>query len=94
MDLWTFAQKSSHIEICFISRLKLGHKLLNSKNEKTNKTKTKRGGHRICFGEKGKGKMLLLIRRKSQKLYVRAKVTVHRNTGVGFLDNCMPLGMS
>ena len=29
--LRTFARKSSHIEICFISRLKLGHKLLISK---------------------------------------------------------------
>ena len=25
---------------------------------------------------------------------VRVKVSVHRNIGVGFLDNCMPLGMS
>ena len=36
--LRTFARKSSHIEICFISRLKLGHKLLISK------MKTKKGG--------------------------------------------------
>ena len=29
--LRTFARKSSHIEICFISRLKLDHKLLITK---------------------------------------------------------------
>ena len=49
--LRTFARKSSHIEICFISGLKLGYKLLIPKMEK------KLGGHRPCFGEKGKGKM-------------------------------------
>ena len=49
--LRTFAPKSSYGEIFFISRLELVHKVLTPKNEK------KIGGHRLCFGEIGSGKM-------------------------------------
>ena len=51
--LRTFERKSFDIEICFISRLKLGHKLLIPKTKK----KKKKGSHRLCLGEKRKGKM-------------------------------------
>ena len=49
--LRTFAPKSSFGEIFFISPLELVHKVLNPKMEKNN------GGHRLCFGENGSGKM-------------------------------------
>ena len=51
LDLRTFAPKSSHGEIFFISRLELVDKVL------TPKMKKKNGGHRLCFGENGSGKM-------------------------------------
>ena len=51
LHLRTFAPKSSYGEIFFISRLELGHKVL------TPKMKKKNGGHRLCFGENGGGKM-------------------------------------
>ena len=50
--LRTFAPKSSYGEIFFISRLELGHKVLTPKMKKK-----KNGGHRLCFGENGSGKM-------------------------------------
>ena len=50
-DLRTFAPKSSYGEIFFISRLELVDKVL------TPKMKKKKGGHRLCFGENGSGKM-------------------------------------
>ena len=53
-SLRTFVRKSSHIEICFISGWKLGHKLLIPKMKKK---WGGGGGHRLCFGEKAKGKM-------------------------------------
>ena len=49
--LRTFAPKSSYSEIFFISPLELVHKVL------TPKMKKKNGGHRLCFGENGSGKM-------------------------------------
>ena len=49
--LRTFAPKSSYGEIFFISRLELVDKVL------TPKMKKKNGGHRLCFGENGSGKM-------------------------------------
>ena len=49
--LRTFAPKSSYGEIFFLSRLELGHKVL------TPKMKKKIGGHRLRFGENGRGKM-------------------------------------
>ena len=49
--LRTFAPKSSYGEIFFISRLELVDKVLNPKMKKKN------GGHRLCFGENGSGKM-------------------------------------
>ena len=49
--LRTFAPKSSYGEIFFISPLELVHKVL------TPKMKKKNGGHRLCFGENGSGKM-------------------------------------
>ena len=49
--LRTFAQKSSYGEIFFISPLELVHKVLSPKMKKKN------GGHRLCFGENGSGKM-------------------------------------
>ena len=49
--LRTFAPKSSYGEIFFISPLELVHKVL------TPKMKKKNGGHRLCFGETGSGKM-------------------------------------
>ena len=48
--LRTFAQKSSYGEIFFISPLELVHKVLSPKMKKN-------GGHRLCFGENGSGKM-------------------------------------
>ena len=48
--LRTFAQKSSYGEIFFISPLELVHKVPSPKMEKN-------GGHRLCFGENGSGKM-------------------------------------
>ena len=50
--LRTFAPKSSYGEIFFISPVELVHKVL------TPKMKKKNGGHRLCFGENGRGKML------------------------------------
>ena len=49
--LRTFAPKSSYGEIFFISPLELVDKVLTPKMEKKN------GGHRLCFGENGSGKM-------------------------------------
>ena len=49
--LRTFAPKSSYVEIFFISPLELFHKVRTPKMEKKN------GGHRLCFGENGSGKM-------------------------------------
>ena len=49
--LRTFAPKSSYGEIFFISPLELVDKVL------TPKMKKKNGGHRLCFGENGSGKM-------------------------------------
>ena len=49
--LRTFAPKSSYGEIFFISPLELVDKVL------TPKMKKKNGGHRVCFGENGSGKM-------------------------------------
>ena len=49
--LRTFAPKSSSGEIFFISPLDLVDKVL------TPKMKKKNGGHRLCFGENGSGKM-------------------------------------
>ena len=46
----TFAAKSSYGEIFFISPLELVHKVLTPKTKKN-------GGHRLCFGENGGGKM-------------------------------------
>ena len=58
--LRTFAQKSSHIEICFISCLKLGHKLLIPKMEKN-------WGLPTLFWRKRQGKNALIsIDRSSQ----------------------------
>ena len=51
INLRTFALKSSYGEIFFISPLELVHKVL------TPKMKKKNGGHRLCFGENGSGKM-------------------------------------
>ena len=59
VSLRKFAQKSSHIEICFISSLKLGHKLLIPKMKKN------WGGHRLCFGEKRQGKNAIIPLDKS-----------------------------
>ena len=49
--LRTFAPNFSYGEIFLISRLELGHKVLSPKMKKKN------GGHRLCFGENGSGKM-------------------------------------
>ena len=49
--LRTFAPKPSYGEILFISRLELVDKVL------TPKMKKKNGGHPLCFGENGSGKM-------------------------------------
>ena len=49
--LRTFALKSSYGEIFFISPLELVDKVLTPKMKKEN------GGHRLCFGENGSGKM-------------------------------------
>ena len=43
------------IEICFVTRLKLGHKLLILK------TKTQKGGHRLCFAENKREKCLISL---------------------------------
>ena len=51
VSLRKFAQKSSHIEICFISSLKLGHKLLIPKMKKD------WGVTDFVSEKKGKGKM-------------------------------------
>ena len=48
--LRTFAPKSPYGEIFFISRLELVDKVLTPKIKKN-------GGHRLCFGENGSGKM-------------------------------------
>ena len=97
--LRTFARKSSHIEICFISRLKLCHKLLIPKMKKK-----KNGGVTNFVSEKKVREKCPNFERwviitRCSLIYssvenVRVKVSVHGNIGVGFLDNFMPLGMS